>query len=340
MTGFTIPAVERSIDLRCSADHAFTVFTDRIATWWPLDRHSIAAYLDGRTAVDCVIEGRVGGRVYEVLDGGSQLDWGRVAQWEPGRLLELDWNPSLETRPYTRSRCGSRRPAIAPAGSRSCTMAGRSCPMRRPPASRTPPGGRRRCSCSPPPQKTESQVDVSICGRAGGGRCYNPRAHAAPRSPRLPPQAHRPRRLDRHPRGRRRVHLRRRRRAHAATGTARVRERARRQAPGDRVRHPAHRARPARPARHAPADGGAPGDRAARRRHPGGVPRKEDRLAVRVADGCVRDRAVRARRLHQHPVRRPARRAGQRAARPARRPRARAFRSRSWCRAARSCSSR
>jgi len=118
MTGFTIPAVERSIDLRCSADHAFTVFTDRIATWWPLDRHSIAAYLDGRTAVDCVIEGRVGGRVYEVLDGGSQLDWGRVAQWEPGRLLELDWNPSLETRPYTRVEV-----RFTPTGDHACRVA-------------------------------------------------------------------------------------------------------------------------------------------------------------------------------------------------------------------------
>ena len=40
-----------------------------------------------------------GGRVYEVLENGTQLDWGRVTAWQPGRLLELDWNPSLETAP-------------------------------------------------------------------------------------------------------------------------------------------------------------------------------------------------------------------------------------------------
>ena len=101
MTATSFPAVEHGIDLRCSADHAFTVFTEQIATWWPLHLHSIGAGLDGRTAVGCVIEPVTGGRVYEVLENGTQLDWGRVVTWQPGRLLELDWNPSLTTRPYT-----------------------------------------------------------------------------------------------------------------------------------------------------------------------------------------------------------------------------------------------
>jgi DNA-binding transcriptional ArsR family regulator/uncharacterized protein YndB with AHSA1/START domain len=101
MTATSLPAVQHGVDLRCSADHAFTVFTERIATWWPLHQHSIGAGLEGRTAVDCVIEPRVGGRIYEVLENGTQLDWGRVVTWQPGRLLELDWNPSLTQRPYT-----------------------------------------------------------------------------------------------------------------------------------------------------------------------------------------------------------------------------------------------
>lgn len=102
MTATTIPAVERRIDLRCSADHAFATFTDRIATWWPLERHSIGAGMEGRSAVGCAIEGHVGGRIYEVLDDGTELAWGLVVTWEPGRLLELDWNPSTTVRPYTR----------------------------------------------------------------------------------------------------------------------------------------------------------------------------------------------------------------------------------------------
>ncbi len=111
MTTTSLPAVEHGIDLRCSADHAFTVFTERMATWWPLHLHSIGAGLDGRTAVDCVIEPRVGGRVYEVLENGTQLDWGRVVTWQPGALLELDWNPSLTQRPYTQVEVRFRRVA-------------------------------------------------------------------------------------------------------------------------------------------------------------------------------------------------------------------------------------
>ena len=117
MTATTHPAVEHGIDVRCSADHAFTVFTDGIATWWPLHRHSIGAGLEGRTAVGCVIEPRVGGRVYEVLDDGTQLDWGRVTAWQPGRLLALDWSPSVTPRPYTEVEV-----RFTPAGADACRV--------------------------------------------------------------------------------------------------------------------------------------------------------------------------------------------------------------------------
>jgi len=96
------PVVEHAIDVRCSAPHAFTVFTERISDWWPLATHSFGAGMDDHEAVACVVEPRVGGRVYEVLDDGRELGWGRVTAWQPGALLALDWNPSLEPRPYTR----------------------------------------------------------------------------------------------------------------------------------------------------------------------------------------------------------------------------------------------
>ena len=117
MTTTSLPAVEHGIDLRCSADHAFTVFTERIATWWPLHVHSIGAGLDGRRAVACVIEPHEGGRVYEVLDDGTQLDWGRVVTWQPGRLLALDWNPSVTPRPYTQVEV-----RFTPAGDAACRV--------------------------------------------------------------------------------------------------------------------------------------------------------------------------------------------------------------------------
>jgi uncharacterized protein YndB with AHSA1/START domain len=40
------------------------------------------------------MEPRVGGRITEVWEGGSEVSWGTVLALEPPRRLLLDWNPS------------------------------------------------------------------------------------------------------------------------------------------------------------------------------------------------------------------------------------------------------
>jgi len=66
---------------------AWRVFTEKMGTWWPL-----AIYKIGKaSAVDAVIEPRVGGRWYERGDDGSTCDWGSVALWEPHSRLVLYW---------------------------------------------------------------------------------------------------------------------------------------------------------------------------------------------------------------------------------------------------------
>ena len=103
MSATTGPVVVREVAVRCSAAHAFEVFTARIADWWLLAKHSLGAGMDDREAVSCAVEPHVGGRIYEVLDDGRELEWGRVVEWRPAELLALDWNPSLTVGgPYTR----------------------------------------------------------------------------------------------------------------------------------------------------------------------------------------------------------------------------------------------
>jgi len=82
---------------------AWRVFTERMSTWWPLAHYKIGKV----TAVEAVIEPRVGGRWFERGEDGSTCDWGEVLIWEPPSRLVLAWS--------TRSRLGHhRRLAVRP----------------------------------------------------------------------------------------------------------------------------------------------------------------------------------------------------------------------------------
>jgi hypothetical protein len=78
--------LQLSFDVNCAADHAFAVWTTRIAMWWPPD-HTMSG--DPETVV---IEGRVGGRIYERARDGAEHDWGVVTSWDPPRALTFTWH--------------------------------------------------------------------------------------------------------------------------------------------------------------------------------------------------------------------------------------------------------
>jgi uncharacterized protein YndB with AHSA1/START domain len=93
--------VRKALHVKAPREVAWRVFTEKMGTWWPLAHYKIGK----ATAVDAVIEPRVGGRWYERGDDGSTCDWGRVVVWEPPARLVLTWDidanfqydPSLNT---------------------------------------------------------------------------------------------------------------------------------------------------------------------------------------------------------------------------------------------------
>jgi uncharacterized protein YndB with AHSA1/START domain len=91
MTG-TIEPVVVAVEVGRGVEEAFGVFTNEIASWWPVTDHSVEA--DRVEAV--VLEGRVGGRLYERWRDGRESDWGRVLAWEPPSRLVLSWSPNPE----------------------------------------------------------------------------------------------------------------------------------------------------------------------------------------------------------------------------------------------------
>jgi uncharacterized protein YndB with AHSA1/START domain len=76
-----------SFDVACSVDHAFSVWTSGIAIWWPRD-HTVTSQPD----VAVVLEGRVGGRIYERAADGTEHDWGEVTVWSPPERLSYLWH--------------------------------------------------------------------------------------------------------------------------------------------------------------------------------------------------------------------------------------------------------
>jgi uncharacterized protein YndB with AHSA1/START domain len=90
MNETTIPPVVRTIDVHAPVDRAFQVFTERIGEWWPLEIHG--AFED--KAETCVLEPKIGGRLYERSTDGEEADWATVTAYDPPRLVRLSWQPN------------------------------------------------------------------------------------------------------------------------------------------------------------------------------------------------------------------------------------------------------
>jgi uncharacterized protein YndB with AHSA1/START domain len=82
-----IEAIRKSVTVNVPVERAFEAFTDGITTWWPLATHSYG----GEKATAAVFEGRVGGRMYERREDGTEADWAEVVAWEPPHRFLLDW---------------------------------------------------------------------------------------------------------------------------------------------------------------------------------------------------------------------------------------------------------
>ena len=82
-----IEPIRLDFEVGCAPDHAFGVWTSRIATWWPAD-HTVSGDADLRV----VLEPKVGGRIFERTRDGVEHDWGWVTAWEPPVRLAYRWH--------------------------------------------------------------------------------------------------------------------------------------------------------------------------------------------------------------------------------------------------------
>ena len=93
--------IRKSLRVKASREKAFDTFVGGMGGWW-IKGHSL---LKTTPQTDVVIEPQTGGRWYEVGADGSEMDWGKVLDWDrPDRVrlawqLNADWtyDPAFET---------------------------------------------------------------------------------------------------------------------------------------------------------------------------------------------------------------------------------------------------
>ena len=84
-------ALRISQEIRCTPEHAFDVWTNRLSTWWPKG-HSASG--DPDTVV--TLEPRLGGRIFERTSSGAEVDWGEITEWSPPHRLGYRWHIARE----------------------------------------------------------------------------------------------------------------------------------------------------------------------------------------------------------------------------------------------------
>ena len=84
-------SVQTSIVVDAPIEHAFKVFTEDMASWWPPEHH----ILHGELA-EMVFEPHVGGAIYDRAVDGTECRWARVLAYDPPARVVFSWDISLQ----------------------------------------------------------------------------------------------------------------------------------------------------------------------------------------------------------------------------------------------------
>ena len=86
----TYEPITKTLTVARGIEETFQFYTDRIDDWWPKKKHSIG----GEKVASVDIDPRVGVRIYETQNDGTEVQWGKVVVWDvPNRLIH-SWHLS------------------------------------------------------------------------------------------------------------------------------------------------------------------------------------------------------------------------------------------------------
>lgn len=102
--GALFEPIRKSVRVDRTAEDAFSLFTEHIDRWWPVEVFSRAAddqYGKGVKVERVVFEPRAGGRLYEVTSEGVEGVWANVLEYERPARIVLAWKPNDRPEPPT-----------------------------------------------------------------------------------------------------------------------------------------------------------------------------------------------------------------------------------------------
>jgi uncharacterized protein YndB with AHSA1/START domain len=89
-------SLTKVVEVACTPERAFELFTTSIGEWWPLPTHSVY----GSDAAS-VSMGGIGQEIVETSISGARTVWGTITAWEAGRLLRFTWHPGIDLQEAT-----------------------------------------------------------------------------------------------------------------------------------------------------------------------------------------------------------------------------------------------
>lgn len=85
--------IRKSVQVPLSPADAFTLFTEKMDTWWPLASHGVGAQDGQKPSTEVRVDQHAGGKVVEIMENKEEALWGEILEWAPGERFRMTWCP-------------------------------------------------------------------------------------------------------------------------------------------------------------------------------------------------------------------------------------------------------
>lgn len=99
----SIDPIVKTVRVGLTPQAAFDLFTTRMGEWWPIESHSVSAG-QGAPSKSLGMTARLGGEIAEVASDGTTHIWGKIDDWNPGKMFACTWHPGRTDGSETRLR--------------------------------------------------------------------------------------------------------------------------------------------------------------------------------------------------------------------------------------------